>query len=284
MARVITGQTIASTHVDSSGEQITREQLQHLFDQIPAEYVAATQHDLSKPPIAKGFNKRLEVLPDGELAIKLDIEILDEEAFAEMGGFSIAFTRKTIRLGDGEPLMRILVNPQQFDFQEVLRSVEQIIPLDATVDITERVEKGDFLRDAIIIVTVFAFSHVAGGFFGAIGQDLHGRLKTLRRKDHPEGRSEIHLDVHFSETQHFRVFLVITEEVSPAEVGGVDIGQLSSLLALYPQARTASRIVGKLLPGPVVEIDFFVMPDGMVIHPEVPLKMSVRSHRLPNRS
>jgi hypothetical protein len=106
MGRVITGQIIASTHLDLIGERLTREELQQLFSQIPQEWVSAVGHDLSRPPIIRGFNKRLEELPDGELAITLDIEVLDEEAFREMGGFSIAFTRETIRFGDGEPSIR----------------------------------------------------------------------------------------------------------------------------------------------------------------------------------
>jgi hypothetical protein len=81
VGRVITGQIIASTHLDSTGERLTREELQQLFSQIPQEWVGAVVHDLSRPPITRSFNKRLEELPDGELAITLDIEVLDEEAF-----------------------------------------------------------------------------------------------------------------------------------------------------------------------------------------------------------
>ena len=143
MARTIRGQSIASTHADALGDRITPEILRELFSQLPDESVQTTNHDLSKPPICRGYNKRLERLPDGELALKLDIEVFDEKAFESMGGFSIAFTHLTVRRGEGEPAIRVLLNPTQFDFRGAAGAITRLWPPSVTIDVTERVEKAD---------------------------------------------------------------------------------------------------------------------------------------------
>ena len=75
------------------------------------------------------FNKRLEVQPDGELAMLLDVEVLNEERFREFGGFSISFSRRKVRIGTGDEFpVRVSINPQQFDFdmsvQELTNSLK----------------------------------------------------------------------------------------------------------------------------------------------------------------
>lgn len=128
MGRIIKGQTIASTHRDSSGDKIPKDKLHDLFSQIPEIWIGTSYHDLSKGPFSKGFNKRIVELPDGELAIKMDIEIFDEEAFKRMGGFSIEYTRGTLRCGQGEPSISIWLNPMQFDIQEAAQKILKVVP------------------------------------------------------------------------------------------------------------------------------------------------------------
>jgi hypothetical protein len=96
-------QTVASTSLDSHGDRISSEELRMLFDQWRENTPAGVMHDLSQPPVCRAFNKRIEALPDGELALKVDLEVLDEAEFAKFGGFSISFSPPVLILvGDSK--------------------------------------------------------------------------------------------------------------------------------------------------------------------------------------
>ncbi|MGH7453536.1 MAG: hypothetical protein ACRENG_19460, partial [bacterium] len=155
MGRIIHDQTIASTHIDSHGEKLTWAELQSFFNQLDVSTPTGVMHDTSRPPAVRFLGKRLTKLPDGELAIKIDYEILDEDTFANMGGFSISFTRLTHRYGSGHPVFCVLINPRQFDFEEASKLIQSCVPSDITFDVAERIEKGDVLTTAIIAVMVF---------------------------------------------------------------------------------------------------------------------------------
>jgi hypothetical protein len=197
-------------------------------------------------------------------------------------GFSIAFTRETIRFGDGEPFISVELNPQQFEFKEVAHAIDRIVPPDLTTDVTERVEKGDMLAATAIVVVaifVFMFREVAKGFLGAAGAELFKYLKKMWRKDDPQGPVEIQLHVFEAPHQPANLILVITPEVTPSEVSQIDIERLLSWSASFPGTQTANRTVGRLLPGPSVEIDFVVMPDGTVFHPDAVSRVPVGTKR-----
>ena len=105
MGRIIRNQLITSTHQDLAGEKLSHELVRSLFKQIVRNGLrSGVEHDLSQSPITRMLDARLEELPDGELAIKLDLEVLDERRYRELGGYSISFTRTTRRYGRGAPL------------------------------------------------------------------------------------------------------------------------------------------------------------------------------------
>lgn len=106
MREIIRGQVIATTGGGPDTDPIPAHVLRQLFDSLPDESLGWDNHDPSKPPISRAFNKRLETLPNGNLAIKVDVEVLDKTAFDRMGGFSIAFTRTTWQSYPGEPMAR----------------------------------------------------------------------------------------------------------------------------------------------------------------------------------
>src|SRR4051794_18990301 len=115
MSRIIEGQTITTTHIDSHGERISREEMTTMFNRRLPYRTMGNNHNLAKLPIARSFNDRLEELPDGELAWKVDVEVFDEDAYAQFGGVSIAFTRRHVRLGRGDAVAKLTLNTRQFD-------------------------------------------------------------------------------------------------------------------------------------------------------------------------
>lgn len=259
--RIIRGQTIASTHADNSGERLSPEELRHLFEQIDERTVNTSAHDMSLRPICHGFNKRLVQLPDGELSIKMDIEILDEDAFARMGGFSIAFTRRTIRFGDSSSAdLRVLVNPRQFDLDQVARLVSPALPRGLTVDVTERVEKGQ-IDTAIVVVVVYLGAKVLDGMFSAIGETLWSRLRQLRRIDRPTDPQTLQLIIVVPD-HSTRIVLTISDAVSAIELAQLDLSQVIKETEKIVSEQGVDRIVGIVEPGPSVKAQFAVLRNG----------------------
>src|SRR5262245_59868715 len=125
MARVVRGQIIATTGPDAYGDRIPPDVLRQFARQFD-QSASGVAHDLSAPPVCRGFNPRIETLDNGELALIVDMEVLDEAAYTSFGGFSISFTRQGIRFGQEPIAVRVYVNPRQFDFPEVVRRVQQL--------------------------------------------------------------------------------------------------------------------------------------------------------------
>src|SRR6185503_6976701 len=115
MGQILEGQVIVSTHLDRHGERLSKEELEELFSGMRSQRLLNYNHDPRRPPIARAFNSRLEQLPDGEYAIKADIEVLDEELFPKIGGISIAFTRRSV--ADPEPASDLVIsfNPRYIE-------------------------------------------------------------------------------------------------------------------------------------------------------------------------
>src|SRR6266851_742908 len=166
MGRIIKGQVIASTSVDAHGEALPEEAIRTFFEQLKDPSVSFRNHQTSQAPVCRGFNKRLERLPDSSLAIVIDLEVLDEEAFNAVGGFSIAYTNRTVRFGVN-PSVRVLINPRQFDFDQVAQDIGRLLPQGESIDVTERIEKAAIIEVAIIIVAFIA-STVAKGFLSKV--------------------------------------------------------------------------------------------------------------------
>lgn len=264
MGRIIRGQTIASTHRDLSGDKIPREALKELYDQIPDLWIGTSNHDLFKGPFSKGFNKKLIELPNGELAIKMDIEVFDEEAFERLGRFSIAYTRGALRCGQGDPSISIWLNPTQFDIQEAAQKIVGVIPNGTAVDVVERVEKAA-IAEAAIVFLVFAGLATATGFFNAAGAHLFEVLKNLRRKDKGTGETTIQLHANIEVENHpILVILVVSTQVAAKDMNQLQLQNLPLELKLIPEVTSFIRIVGGLHPGGELYLDHAVKNDGQV--------------------
>lgn len=267
MGRIIHGQVIASTSLDRHGERIPREVLIQLFLQLKERGLPpAVKHDLTLSPIARSSNPRLIELNGDELAIVVDLEVLDENEFSRMGGFSIAFLRNTIRFGEDEPVVSILINPQQFDFTESVDHINQAIPRTYTFDVTERVEKAIEIADAIITISLTIASQVAlkiaEGFFGAVGERLLDNLKQLRRKDHPDGIKRFHLSLHIPKgSREIRVVLELEAESS--NLSEVDLSAIMRELDRLPAE--AQRIIGVVATNGTVNLKKVILLDNTTL-------------------
>lgn len=230
--RILRDQILASTHMDRSGDRIPREALRKLYDQLDPQTMSGVIHDISRPPVVRVVAKRLEELPDGELAIKIDYEILDEEVFAEMGGFSISFVRGVFRSGSGTPSFRVLVNPEQFDIKDTVKSLEEAVPPQITFDVAERVEKAIGVPEAILIVSLWLGGEILKGFLASVGAGLLEKLRSLRRRDGNTSRPRVQIAFyHDREAVQPDVVLCIPDSVDPRAIEKLDVLKLDIIRA-----------------------------------------------------
>lgn len=263
MGRIIRSQLIAGSGSDIHGDGIDRDTIRELFRQIQTHSVGGVEHDLSRHPVVRLFNYRLEERPDGELVIKADIEVFDEDTFSRMGGFSISFRRLTHRIGPSDPVLKILLNPKQFDFERASTDIVRQIPKGFTLDVTERIEKAAVAEIAIIVLVISGLSEVAKGFFSAAGADLYRWLRNLRRTDDPEGKTDIHIDSSQPISgSPVRFLLVVDPDVTGEEFAQFDPQSVRDKLPPGIAPRSITRVVARLNPGPSVVLEFTVLEDG----------------------
>ncbi len=173
--KVFHNQVFAGTGVDRHGDAITEEELQLLFDQISDPYVMYSEHNPGNRPFSKSFNKRLERLDTGELAIVCDVEIYDEAEMQKYGGYSVSFTRRTYTTNENrEPELHIKYNPRLFDTDGIYRLVE-LSEDRKQLNASELYQKA--LDIPLIVFIAFVSGAVVGGFFNAMGEDLYGAVK-----------------------------------------------------------------------------------------------------------
>jgi hypothetical protein len=263
MGRIISGQVIASTALDSHGERLSRETIETLFRQLPEVSFSFHNHDTSVGPVCRGFNKHLQELPSGELAIALDLEVLDEEAFQSTGGFSIAFINRTIQFGS-DPVVKVLVNPRQFPFDQMAEEIGQLLPPGESIDVSERIEKTGVLETAIIVVAI-AVGGVATGFLNKIGAELFDYLKKLRTGN-PPTEPTIHVQTTVEVHKRPVVLVLVADPATPPNhLAQVDVDAVTSQVESLAGTANVQRCIGVIRPGPTVELRFLVRADGAII-------------------
>jgi hypothetical protein len=267
MSRIIEGQIISTTHIDSHGEQISRDEMIAIFSRRSPHRAMGNNHNLSKLPIARSFNDRLEELPDGELAWKVDVEVFDEQAYEQFGGVSIAFTRRHFRLGKSEPVAKLTLNTRQFDFEVAVEEVNRVIARRFVVEVVEKVEKADLVTVAIIAIASFIGVEIAGGFFQAIGASLFEAAKKLRRKDIPAAATEVHFHLHLASERKIPMLLLAVDPGCTVE----DIRNLSERDVLASVTKVVSlngleRAVAIIRPGGKVELQYATNEEGEIVY------------------
>ena len=195
--KVIKEQIIAGTQRDAHGDKITKEQLQKLFDQMAKEMLLHPNHDLSKPPIGKAYNKRFVEVPGEEFVIKVDVDVWDEERMKEMGGFSIGYVERPIALNEphkGD--VEIWFSPLVFNREDVMPLVETP---NKSIQIHVLEMKQKALEPSAILILEFAALAFVSGFFGKGGADVFDALKRKlwelaeKRKTNKESRLVLQL-------------------------------------------------------------------------------------------
>lgn len=247
MGRIIRNQIIAGTGVDSHGDNLDKATLKSLFEQMSKSMPWGIEHDIARSPAVRMLDKRFVQLEDGEYAITVDLEVLDEQALAASGGFSISYKRVTRRYGSGEPQCQVLLNPRQFDFDRASDIVRETLP-DTSFDVTERIEKADILVTAIIAIAVFVGGQFATGFLNAAGAELYENLRTkLRRKDNTPGPVvfQFHVRVQMAGLAPLLI-LVVPAQTPQALLKQINQDTLAPLFADLEPGRVPERIVASV--------------------------------------
>jgi hypothetical protein len=195
-----------------------------------------------------GLDAHGEALPE-EAIQRLFEQLQDPSAFSAFGGFSIAFTRGSVRFGP---------NPA------VAKEIGDLLPQGESLDVTERIEKTAVLEAAIIVVTFIAGA-AAKGFLGKVGGELFDYLKKRRSHASP-AEPTIHLHVTCEIRQRPVVLLLVADPLaSPSDLAGVDLEALMARVEAFAAGAEIQRAVGIIRPGGSVELCFVMLPSGRTI-------------------
>lgn len=182
--RTIENQIVVTSGVDLHGESIPVERLKDLYEQMPDSWLLNNDHDFSKPPIAFGYNKKFGKIQDGKWAIMVDVDILDEEEFKKMGGFSISYLRNLITMNPSKAGdVEILFNPMSVGISEI-NDLIKLSNEKLQIDARELIQKAF----EIPFVLILKFSSIAffTAFFGKMGSDtwdfLRHKIKILAER------------------------------------------------------------------------------------------------------
>ncbi len=266
MTKFIEGQVITSTGVDLDGESLSREEIRHFYEKMSDNFPLVARHDMSTEPFARAFNKRIEELPNGELAIKVDIEIFNEEEFAKFGGMSIGFIRHGYRFGSGDPVAEITLNNKQFDVEACARQIAAQVGCRFPFEVLERVEKTAAITTAIIVIAASVAVQTLGGFFRAFGAELYEIVKRLLRRDRSNAPAEIHYHLHLhSSTRTPVVVLAVDPACTAADLRQLDQGAILTAIQVAGGVQNLQRIAGTIQPGGKVVILHIIDAQGRPI-------------------
>ena len=258
MGRIITGQIIATTGYDADGVKIPEVVLREFAKRFATTQSTGVAHDLSVPPACRGFNGRVEKQPSGEFALVVDMEVLDEEAYATFGGFSIAFTWEGVRFGTGPVVVGALINPQLFDFPEAVRRIGALQLTDG-MEVQQYIQRGQRLNTAIITLVIYAATEFSGGFIGEAGKAAFDALRGLPPK-HPNVPTEIHLRI---ERPGQPVIIMPIDPSCPAErLGEIDGPRLVEEIELHAAGTKLQRAVVSVDANGATAVEVLVDTDG----------------------
>ncbi|MDG6999112.1 MAG: hypothetical protein JRN15_08370 [Nitrososphaerota archaeon] len=227
--KTVHGQVIASTSLDLHGEQLTETQLKLLFENMHPESILNQDHDMSKPVVGRMYNKRLSRLESGTLAILVDIDVLDEEAYAAKGGISLSYKRNHYSINPNrEAEIEVLYNPRVFSYEEI-ESLMKLSNSELQIDAVEMVQKA---FDAIVLmVLAFAGMSIANGFLKKAGSDIYDTLKSRlkkisqlkKEKLNQETIFQMQIQININQTQ-----TLVLIQFSAEQFNVIDGGRLST--------------------------------------------------------
>ena len=239
------GQRMATTHSDRHGDRIPRDALEELCRQIPDPWLLNNQHDLAKPPIARAYNVRFESIEDGEWAIIADVDVLDEAAFAGMGGYSIAYMRDLLSVDpDRPPEVEIRFNPRLVSCDEI----GELVSLSREgfqIDGRELIQKA--LEPYLVLLIKFAVGAFFTAFFGKAGADtwdaLRQKIKELaaRRKEDQAQDTAAHFEF-LVEPYEDPITVIVDVPVSDFPLLEADLELVQSALDQVAQFAAETRV------------------------------------------
>jgi hypothetical protein len=263
MARVIEGQVVASTALDAHGEQLTREELRELYSQMPDQRSLNLNHDPRKPPIARTLNTYLDEIPEGILAIKSDIEVLDEAQFASLRGMSIAYHRTSER---GEtpvhrPSIVISFNPREIDRERLAAVLSSSGLPSGYVELSERSEK------SLVVTIALIFAIVSRGFWNEAGADAWRLFKRLVQEGVTEGGQAEFAAISEADSTHPQLIICPLIDFDPNIMAVIDEEDiLSQAQALAPSNKLV-KVVAQVDQAGLATINFAVDREGNTIYP-----------------
>lgn len=270
--RKIQGQVVASTGMDLSGDKLSEEQLRSLFEQMTDPLVCNQAHDMSKPPGAKVYNKRLVRLDSGELAIACDFDLYDESLQIEAGGFSVAYTyRRLTNDPSRDADIQIVFSPRIVES----RDVKELLGIsDHTVHIEALAIEQKAAEEVAIVIIKFILTTAAAGFFAKAGANVYDRLKTelskLAQKYTVQSGHDLvyHFTyIHESGGGPVEVLIAIApDNLFFIQQKGIDLQSVNRFISETVGHSRVMRVVLRLQEeAPYWTIDHIVDKDGLLI-------------------
>lgn len=258
MARIIKGQIVASTALDAHGERLTVAELARFASEMPSSRLLNVNHELTRPPVARAFNNRLDELPDGTAVIRCDVEVLDEAQVADLTGMSISFHRQP-----DTPSAEVMVsfNPK---FVERAR-LERLVADD---DLAERVTLAERSERALIPTLLVIYVIVAKGFWNEAGADLYRLCKRLAQNAFADRGGELVLWIKAEEGCPEILVRLPTDLVD--SVVPIDVQVLAGEAQALAPGNSIIKIVAAMTPGGTARIEFAVDDRGTTFAPSVP--------------
>lgn len=267
----IKAQVLATTELDSHGEKLTKDQLHGLFLSQPSEMVIYHQHDFGRPPVALANNLSFVQLPSGEYAITADVVVHDEDAFAQCGGFSMAWLADEYSIRpESEPALKIYFNPRIFFVDEAI----ELISASTNDDIFNARElKQKALDSAAILILKFIAASAIAGFFGKSGADAYDKLraKIAALASHRRERGEtvvLHMIVppELNSLQAEVVLEIPADLTEHVRLGSLSYESAMAVASKVPYANSARKIVVRTHGNPPQwTLSHYVRSDGMPV-------------------
>lgn len=275
--RTIHGQVIATSAVDRHRHLIPVDKLHLLFDQIPDPWIMYDNHDPTKPPTGRSYNKQFVQLDNGDWAICCDVDIYDEVAFERYGGFSIAFTVSRFTINPNrEPEIEVTINSRLIpveEFHDLARQSTDKLQL----DVRDLFQKS--LDVPAIIFLLFASRKIASGFFSALGTDLYGllkkKIKEWGNRIREQHGTELQCNITFTIQHHGNDVSVLvavrSADLDLLEERGVTAETIIDNINQVAASRDLQKVVMRVIDSkPAVLIEYYTDTDGIVHKPALP--------------
>lgn len=166
---------ITSTHVDRQRERFALSALEGLVEQMRGRVVPVNvEHDPRRPPIGVMVNAELVQLDDGEFGVQAESLIWETSAdLDEIASLGLRFEPHLPN--DGK--VSLALDHSYYKDEQTRRDAEQFCKatgLDCSYYGKKAVEP---ISQLTIAAGIFLAGSIAGGFFGAIGDDAYQALK-----------------------------------------------------------------------------------------------------------